>query len=223
MALARGTTAEAAFSTYATAQWSGEGVVVLPSCPQDDKEQHFDFILGPRLVAEDGPPTGVRVDVKALRKRHRSDEALCNTHTWIELQSADVGGAGHVGSTFGSADFLVFELPPLEEGLAPRWMWVPRSRLADWIRHKIDPKTARIRDNAEHCIAACENPTFADTLFNRRDKELLLWVSLKRDLKPLSVPVQEMTFKQLQAAVTRSTTMRAALRRRGSDSGCRST
>ena len=185
----RGLRAETRFCKAVAERWPQ--LLVLPSCRQDDAEQHFDFILGPSL---EGEARGLRVDVKALRKAQRKDDAPSLTHTWVELHGTKPRAPG---SVFGSCDLVVFETAGEDVAGMAAWLWVPRTRLADWVRSVVDAATVRIRDNAEYCMASTTRTGFPLTLYQRKASELLLWVDIETQLRPLAIDVSAISFEHL--------------------------
>ena len=178
--------AELRFQAWAQRCWPD--AKLWSACGADNMQQHWDFLFQ-RGGAGSGR-SGVRIDVKAARKASRAGDSVSQTHTWLELQSAD---PTQVGSLFGCADVLAFEVA------ADDWLFVPRGRLVKWAMRHITRDTPVTRDRL-----FATSPTAPFALYTRRGVEVLAWVNISDVLRPLAtsatLPEQAAAFDTLRAA-----------------------
>lgn len=194
-AKARGLHAEARFLAWAQRTWPD--ATCWTACTEDNMTQHWDIRVQSAASVADGTP-GVRVDVKAARKRARGDDSVDTTHTWLELQSADVA---HRGSLFGDAELFAFED---QHGA---WTLVSRARLARVVMEQLEARDMRCSTTSSDATAAaaCFQPTpCAPTcapvvLYNRRDAERLLWFPLS-ELQRLAIDVDTVPLREIERA-----------------------
>ena len=159
-----GLNAELRFQKWARKTWPTAHV--RTSCSHDNKQQHWDVLLQSPEALRSSQPAGVRVDVKAARKRNRHDAHVSAQHTWIELQSANIE---FKGSLFGDAEMFAFECADGE------WLLVARHHLAQLIMNMLMLGGMQITTDKVTATAPRPKKNAPFMIYNRRDAERLLW------------------------------------------------
>ena len=77
--------------------------------------------------------TNLKIDVKGLKKRNRSDDSVDERIHWVEIKNVN----GNVGWLYGDADYFAFELHNY-------WIIVDKIDLQDLVKSQVKKEYAKI-------------------------------------------------------------------------------
>ena len=128
-------------------------------------------------------------DRRQTPRKSRHDAAVASTHTWLELRYRSRVTA----SLFGSAELFAFEQ------IDSSGYWFRCNRAVGRV-FQLSARGLCCDTSKEDATADRKDKTKPIALYNRRDSERLLWVSIESVLKPLALKHPErMSIQQLEA------------------------
>jgi hypothetical protein len=130
---------------------------------EEDINEHWDF-LGDYSELE---LIGKKIDVKSMKRVHRSDLTPTEDYHWIEIQNV----LGNKGWIYGMADFIAFET-------INDYLFVPRTSIVEYLK--------LINFTEEPDVIHKETKIKLNKLYKREKRKDLIFLVKTSDLKKIT-------------------------------------